>query len=357
MIGVGTGGHRPLVSLVCVYDHSRSSSSLLVENKSCDMIFRAQQIRDYLASGKKAPDVKSKPKTAKEAATKAAHFYSMLQTEDGHWAGDYGGPNFLMPGMIVCWYVMGKPSLMLNEQQTKMMVYYISNHQQTDGGWGTHIESPSTMFGATLMYLSLRLLGVDKDDPRCQKGRAFIREHGGAVMTASWAKFYLCMLGCMEWDGHNSVPPEMFLLPNWIPFHPGRLWCHCRMVYLPMGYLYGSRFIYDQAKTDPVIQSLREELYLEDYDSIDWIKTRHMVAELDNYSPIPIIMMVLQNMLARYETWSIFQPFKNYVRNYGLQFSLDYMKAEDLQTNCIDIGPVNKVLNMLSAYHGKFAIC
>lgn len=357
MIGVGTGGHHPLVSLVCVYDHSRSSSCLLVENKSCDMIFRAQQIRDYLASGKKAPDVKSKPKTAKEAATKAAHFYSMLQTEDGHWAGDYGGPNFLMPGMIVCWYVMGKPSLMLNEQQTKMMVYYISNHQQTDGGWGTHIESPSTMFGATLMYLSLRLLGVDKDDPRCQKGRAFIREHGGAVMTASWAKFYLCMLGCMEWDGHNSVPPEMFLLPNWIPFHPGRLWCHCRMVYLPMGYLYGSRFIYDQAKTDPVIQSLREELYLEDYDSIDWIKTRHMVAELDNYSPIPIIMMVLQNMLARYETWSIFQPFKNYVRKYGLQFSLDYMKAEDLQTNCIDIGPVNKVLNMLSAYHGKFDIC
>ena len=26
--------------------------------------------------------------------------------------------------------------------------------------------------------------------------------------------------------------------------------------------------------------------------------------------------------------------------------------AEDLQTNYIDIGPVNKVLNMLSAYHG-----
>ena len=29
------------------------------------------------------------------------------------------------------------------------------------------------------------------------------------------------------------------------------------------------------------------------------------------------------------------------------------MKAEDLQTNYINIGPVNKVLNMLSAYLGK----
>ena len=33
-------------------------------------------------------------------------------------------------------------------------------------------------------------------------------------MTSSWAKFYLCLLGCMHWDGHNSVPPEMWLLPS-----------------------------------------------------------------------------------------------------------------------------------------------
>ena len=320
---------------------------------SCDMIFRAQQIRSYLASGNTAPDLKSQPKTAKEAARKAAHYYSMLQTEDGHWAGDYGGPHFLMPGVIIGWYVMGKPSLMLNEQQTKMMEHYISVHQQTDGGWGTHIESPSTMFATTLMYVALRLLGVDLEDPRCKKGRAFIHKEGGALMTASWAKFYLCVLGCMEWDGHNSVPAEFWFLPNWFPFHPGRMWCHCRMVYLPMGYLYGARFVYDKAETDPLVQSLRKELYVQDYDSINWIKTRHMVADMDNYSPVPLFMKVLQNILARYETWSIFQPLKNYVRKFGLQYSLEYMKAEDLQTNYINIGPVNKVLNLVSAYHGK----
>lgn len=25
-------------------------------------------------------------------------FYAALQAEDGHWAGDYGGPLFLLPG-------------------------------------------------------------------------------------------------------------------------------------------------------------------------------------------------------------------------------------------------------------------
>jgi hypothetical protein len=85
------------------------------------------------------------------------------------------------------------------------------------------------------------------------------------------------------------------------------------------------------------------------------MKTRNMVAAMDNYSPIPFVMSFAQNCLARYETWAIFQPFKNFVRRYGLEFCAEYMAAEDLQTNFIDIGPVNKVLNCISAYHGKLS--
>lgn len=36
--------------------------------------------------------------TAREAASKGMRFYAALQAEDGHWAGDYGGPLFLLPG-------------------------------------------------------------------------------------------------------------------------------------------------------------------------------------------------------------------------------------------------------------------
>ena len=79
-----------------------------------------------------------------------------------------------------------------------------------------------------------------------------------------------------------------------------------------------------------------------------------MVAPMDNFAPIPFVIKLFQNVLARYETWSFLQPLKNYVREYGLKFSFEYMKAEDLQTNYINIGPVNKVLNMLSSYHGTF---
>jgi Squalene-hopene cyclase N-terminal domain len=188
-------------------------------------------IADYLAAGNNSPPSLDPPLTIRDALRKAVHFYSMLQTDDGHWSGDYGGPHFLLPGLVVVWYCMGCPSKMMDSDAVKLMILYIVTHQQVDGGWGTHIESPSTMFGTTLMYVALRLLGIPADNPVAESGRAFIQKHGGAIMTSSWAKFYLCLLGVMHWDGHNSVPPEMWLLPTWTPFHPGRMWCHARMVY------------------------------------------------------------------------------------------------------------------------------
>jgi len=33
---------------------------------------------------------------------RAMNFYSTIQSHDGHWPGDYGGPMFLMPGLVSC---------------------------------------------------------------------------------------------------------------------------------------------------------------------------------------------------------------------------------------------------------------
>lgn len=246
---------------------------------------------------------------------------------------------------------MGKPTHMINDNQKNLMSHYLRVHQQQDGGWGTHIESPSTMFGTTLCYVALRLLGSGPELDGMKRGREFMHKEGGAVMTSSWAKFWLCILGVYDYRGVNSIPPEMWLLPNWFPFHPGRLWCHCRMVYLPMGYLYGSKYVYEKAESDSLIQTLRKELFCQPYEFVNWDKTRYWVADMDNYSPLPMVMKLAQNFLSFYETFSIIQPIKKIIRKRGLVFCADYMAAEDVQTNFIDIGPVNKVLNMVSAFH------
>lgn len=114
------------------------------------------------------------------------------------------------------------------------------------------------------------------------------------------------------------------LFPSWVPAHPSTLWCHCRQVYLPMSYCYAVRLCADE---DPLVLSLRQvkfhsfttrshsettiklglflqltfwtqvssnsccflafkqELYVQDYSTIDWPAQRNNVAACDLYTP------------------------------------------------------------------------
>jgi cycloartenol synthase len=133
----------------------------------------------------KIPDEKVSTSSAREASVKALSFYQMLQCDDGHWAGDYGGPMFLMPGLITALYITKAP---FSAGKKSAMIAYLKNHQQDDGGWGTHIECASTMFGSVLSYVSLRLLGEKPDLPYMLEARQFISSHGGALYSPSWCK-------------------------------------------------------------------------------------------------------------------------------------------------------------------------
>lgn len=207
---LASGGRTPMA-----FDPSKNPNS-------CDQPFRSQMITQFLEkNGGRLPEELSylhdengtvpKPTCAIDAAKRGVAFYSMLQTTDGHWAGDYGGPHFLLPGLVVAWYILGRPSNMISAEHGALMLHYLRVHQQEDGGWGTHIESPSTMFGTTMIYLAVRLLGGNKHDEWVKRGREFIKNEGGAIMTSSWAKFWLCLVGCMDWKGKVQSETPLIL--------------------------------------------------------------------------------------------------------------------------------------------------
>jgi len=56
-----------------------------------------------------------------------------------------------------------------------MMKLYLFNHQNKDDGWGMHIEGESTMFGTVMQYVSLRILGVDKNHEQLINARTWIK--------------------------------------------------------------------------------------------------------------------------------------------------------------------------------------
>lgn len=75
--------------------------------------------------------------------------------------------------------------------------------QNKDGGWGLHIEGPSTMFGSVLSYVTLRLLGEEAEDGEgaVDKARKWILDHGGANQITSWGKMWLsvCLKSPILW--------------------------------------------------------------------------------------------------------------------------------------------------------------
>jgi len=71
---------------------------------------------------------------ADEASTTSAlhagaSFYATLQAPDGHWPGDYGGPLFLFPGLVIALYVTGALDDVLTPPAVKEALRYLDNHQ------------------------------------------------------------------------------------------------------------------------------------------------------------------------------------------------------------------------------------
>lgn len=202
------------------------------------------------------------------------------------------------------------------------------------------------MFGTCCNYVALRLLGVSKHDHTACKAQQWIHAHGGAVSVPSWGKFWLAIIGCYDWDGMLPIPVEAWLLPYFLPIHPGRFWCHTRMVYLPMSYLYATRFTYQPTSHDDVVHDLRAELYTTEYSQIDWQAQRWNIHSIDQYVKLASIGKSVWWLLCLYERWH-----STTMRRAALRRVLQIVHDEDDNTNSLDIGPVNKAMNMLVVYH------
>ncbi|CCE22463.1 terpene cyclase/mutase family protein [Methylotuvimicrobium alcaliphilum] len=316
------------------FDSSINPNSADQVYRHCAINNQFQPFDGLLPQAKSAED-----QAVIDSLVKGINYFSYLQCEDGHWPGDYGGPLFLLPGLLIASYISGTP---FPKAHREMMKLYIFNHQNPDAGWGMHIEGESTMFGTVMQYVSLRILGVDKEHPTIVKARNWIKNNGGAAGVPSWGKFYLAVMNLYDWRGFNSLFPEMWLLPKWLPMHPSRYWCHCRMVYLPMAYCQAHRI---QAPEDELVLSLREELY-ENFDSIDWPKQRDAVCDKDRYyKPSGVLkwMNLFTNTYEKFASSRLRKKTTNYI--------LKYLDAEDQQTQYIDIGPVSKAINSICIWH------
>ena len=111
-----------------------------------DRVLRAQLLPAALAAA--PPHATSTGNALVDTAVKGMEFYAALCSGNGCLPNDYGGPLFLLPGLVIALYIAHQsaadpPALsggawhIWDEPHRAAMIRYIVNHQQADGGWGT----------------------------------------------------------------------------------------------------------------------------------------------------------------------------------------------------------------------------
>ncbi len=261
-----------------------------------------------------------------------------LQHQDGSWEGEMVWCPMLTAQYALLHHVVGKP---LSAKRRKNILRSFVKTRFDDGTWGMHDHSEPHLFVTTLVYIASRLLGIERDDPMLKPAQEFI-EAEGVVNIPSWGKFWLAVLNLYEWEGVNAVLPELWVLPRWLPIHPSKWYCHTRLIYMAMSVIYGYRF---QTPSSPVIESLREELYPNGFDQIDFAKTRNLLRQGDLFARPNILLRAANELTKFYEL-----RHHKAIRKRSMDSMSEKIKWELQTTDHTSISPVSGTLNILALW-------
>jgi lanosterol synthase len=279
---------------------------------------------------------------ADPAAAAAYSHLCGLQRADGSWEAEMVWCTMILSQYVIVRRVVGRP--VEDEQTRQRIVQHYRVTRTPEGTWGLHGESGGYVFTTTLAYVALRLLGLSPDDPLLVPARRWLHaQPGGVLANPTWGKLWLALIDLYGWEGVNPCPPELFILPERLPFHPSRYYCHTRYIYLGIAYLYGRRFV---ARLGPIIEELRRELYPDrPYDQIDFAAHRHDIAKTDLYvAPSPLLRRAY-DLLQRYER----RPLHG-LRRRALDFCFERILYEQRTSRYQAISPVNGLLNCLAVW-------
>ena len=293
-----------------------------------------------------APASRSAEPIAKidRALEKAVRALVREQAEDGSFEGEVVWCPMLAAQYVLAMHAMGIP--LTKERRQNVLRHFeattLSVGLVSSGTWGLHELAPPSLFVTTLVYVAARLLGVEKNDPLIARAYEFVRKEGGAAMVPSWGKLWLAIVGLYEWKGVSPVAAEMWLLPEWLPVHPSRYYCHTRLIYMAMATISGSRF---SAPLSPRVLELRDELFPGGWEKVDFEAARSTMRQADLHTPWSKPLSLAYSALARFE------KLRTPEKRAGLLSRLrENIRYELRSTHYTSLSPVSGLLNMLALH-------
>ena len=167
---------------------------------------------------------------AMEAARKTQAYYLEEQRPDGYWWYHLESNVTITAEYLMLLRFAG----IENKAKERKIANYITNRQRQDGTWAIHFGGRGDLSTTVEAYFALKLIGFSPDEAPMRKAREFILENGGLEKSRVFTKIFLALFGQFDWRRVPCTPPEILLLPRWVPFNIYNLSAWARATVVPL---------------------------------------------------------------------------------------------------------------------------
>lgn len=187
-----------------------------------------QQVRqETVPSSSAATD----PEAVVEPALAAAQEHLLaLQHSDGWWKGELQTNVTMDVEDLLLRQFLG----IRTPSETAQSARWIRSQQREDGTWANFFGGPGDLSTTVESYVGLKLAGDDIDSEHMAAARNWILQHGGVGATRVFTRIWLALFGEWSWDELPAMPPEVVLLPQWMPLNVADWGCWARQTIVPL---------------------------------------------------------------------------------------------------------------------------
>ncbi len=118
---------------------------------------------------------------------------------------------------------------------------WIRSKQRDDGSWSNFHGGPAELSTTIESYVALRLAGDDPSEEHMCAAAEYIRGAGGMQKARVFTHIWMALFGLWSWDQVPALPPELILLPSWVPLNVYDFACWARQTVVALSVVLAMR--------------------------------------------------------------------------------------------------------------------
>jgi squalene-hopene/tetraprenyl-beta-curcumene cyclase len=122
----------------------------------------------------------------------------------------------------------------LDAEDLEQAARWIRSQQREDGTWANFEGGPADLSTTIEAYAALRLAGDPTTAQHMRAAADFVRSAGGIEASRVFTRIWLALFGEWSWTELPAMPPELVLLPKWVPLNVYDWACWARQTVVPI---------------------------------------------------------------------------------------------------------------------------